>query len=138
MNVIDKLIFHKQDPVFEAAKDLLQQWKERSISDPRSLKLKLPADKWVKIIADDKNSAEMQCLKGGRLIIIRFPENSTPYSDKITSKVKNCTIVHGVIYDENDPKTSYVPGDRFKVFPSQDVRPYTKGGPALAVVELLE
>jgi len=138
MELIDKLIYHKKDPVFEAAKDLLCQAKDRIAKNPEKLKLNLPIDEWIKIVPGDKNSPEMQCFKGGKIVIIRFPENSTPYSDKLTSKVKNCTIIHGVIYDENDPKTTYVPGDRFKVFPSQDVMPYTKGGPALAVVELLE
>lgn len=137
VEIIDKLIFHKSDPVFEAAKDFLNQVKARIEDNSGKLHLNLPVDKWIKIIPDDKNTPEMQCFKGGEIVIIRFPANSTPYSDKLTTKVKDCTIVHGNIYDENDPSTIYGPGDRFKVYPSQDIRPHTIDGPALAVVKLI-
>lgn len=136
MNVIDKIILSKQDPVFEAAKDLLYQFRERLDGGENPVKIKLPIHKWVEIIPGDPRSPQMQCFEGGTRIIIRFPSNSTPYSDTITTKIKRCRVIFGTIYDLNNEENVFHNGDQFKVYPSKPVTPYTKDLPALAYVEL--
>jgi hypothetical protein len=136
MDVISRLIGHKQDPVFEAAKDLLVQFRERLENRDKPIDLKLPVHKWVEIFPGDPRSPQMQCFEGGTRIIIRFPSNSTPYCDTITTKVKKCRVFFGTIYDMNNPENKFENGDEFKVYPWSPVVPYTKDLPALAYVEL--
>jgi len=118
------------------AQDLVCQFRDKLNDSSKEIHLKFPKDVWVKIIEDDLFSPDIQCIKGGDIILIRFPSYSTPYSDKITTKVKNCTIVQGEIYDMNDHGKCYKSGDQFKIFPSDDIMPYTKENKALAVIEL--
>lgn len=143
MNLINRIILRKQDPVFTVAKKLIDDFNKRTENSVGTISAVFPYKEWFKVI-DDKNdefgrkSPEMMQIDDEGIMLISFPEKSKPYSDKITTKVKNCFIVKGVLYDENnpDPDFCYVAGDRFKVYPWQNVRPYTKDGPVLAIVEL--
>jgi len=137
MSVIDRILFQKQDPIFEAAKDLICQVKEKLSNPKKEIKLSLPRKNRIQIISGDKHSPWMTCFgEDNDFILIEFPTNSTPYQDKITKKVKECIILEGNIYDANNPDFIRGTGDKFEVYPWQNMAPYTKGTTCLAMVTL--
>jgi len=130
------LIYSKPNPIFLAANDLICQFRNKIDNPEKEISLVIPEGVWAPIIKGDKKSPLMQFQLNGRLVCIRFPKGSTPYSDKLTQKVKNCIVYGGSIFDENNPETEYKPGEYFKMCPWQDVRPYTKDEEVFAVINL--
>lgn len=137
-NVISKLINYKQDPVFEAAKDIIRQFSEKLDDPTKDVKLKLPIANQVYVYPKEKKvSPVLRCFgEDSQIILISFPPNSKPYEDHITQDVKNCLILEGTIYNANDPTFKMVMGDKFKVYPWDNIAPYTKDTPAVALVTL--
>ena len=137
MELISNLLTRKQDPIFEAAKEMLRAVKAKlDEGSDQEITVKLPAHKWIEIVPGDAHSPQMMCFEKGEKIIIRFPSNSTPYCDTLTKRVKKCLVFSGTIYDQNNPENIFRNGDEFKVYPRNPVVPYTKDLPALAYVEL--
>ena len=137
MSIIDKLLYQKQDPIFEMAKDLICQVREKLSNPEKEIKLKIPKKERIQIIPNDKNSPWMTCYGNeSDFIIIEFPSHSTPYQDKLTKKIKECLIIEGNIYDANNPDFIRGTGDKFEVYPWQNMAPYTKNTTCLAMVTL--
>jgi hypothetical protein len=137
MNVIDRLLYQKQDPIFDMAKDLICQVREKLDNPEKEIKLKFPKKNRIQIIPGDKHSPWMTCYgEESDIILIEFPTNSTPYEDQITTKVKECIILEGNIYDANNPDFMRGTGDKFEVYPWQNIAPYTKDTTCLAMVTL--
>lgn len=139
MGAIDKILFYKQDPVFEAAKDLLCQFKAKLDDPEKKVKLNLPLSKRILIYPDEPNvSPGLTCFGENKyFVLIDFPSNSKPYEDNLTDKVKECVILEGNIFDANNPSQKpWGTGDTFLIYPWQKVAPHTKNTTALALVTL--
>lgn len=137
MNAISKILLHKEDPIFIAAKELLAQFKTKLDNPSQEIRLKLPKNARMRIVPGDDSSPYMTCFgEQSDFILIEFPSWSTPYEDKFTTKIKECTILEGNIYDANNPDWIRGNGDKFEVYPWENIAPYTKGTPALAMVTL--
>lgn len=139
MGVLDKILFHKQDPVFTAAKDLLCQFKAKLDNPEKNIKLNLPLSERILIYPNEPMvSPGMTCFgEHKNFVLIDFPSNSKPYEDNLTTKVKECVILEGNIWDANNPEMKpWGTGDQFDIYPWQKVAPHTKDTPALALVTL--
>jgi hypothetical protein len=130
-------MMNREDPIFAAAKDLLCQFKEKLENPNKEIKLNLPKKTRIQIVPGDDSSPWMTCFgEMSDFILIEFPSYSTPYEDNFTKKIKECTILEGNLYDANNPKWIKGNGDKFEVYPWENIAPYTKATPALAMVTL--
>lgn len=134
---LSSLIYSKPDPVYVAARDILDQFRQKLDGNDISLKLNLPQKRRTKILKKVANSPWMTCYgKHGNLIVVEFPPFSEPYDDHLTNKVKECFIWDGQIFDANNPDMVFNEGKIYKIYPQENVMPYTKDRSAVAIITL--
>lgn len=111
----------KKNPIFEAAKA-----KVNALSDAfdNGIKKYLEQNKFFRIIHNDPNSPLIMGM-GDNKHLIYYPKNSTPYLHQFETSIKFVEILDGEIWDKLTGR-HYKVGDRFKIYPSDQIQPYTK------------
>ena len=111
----------KKNTIFEIAKQKLQAIKENIQSEV--IPMNLEKNKWFKVLPNEaKSPLIMKISEDSHLIY--YPANSVPYTHAIESKCKFVDILSGQVFDELSGKR-YITGQRFKIFPGDQLRPYT-------------
>ena len=132
-------IFRKKEEsaYYVAAKELI---KACNIALDTGLKFdfnSMPPEQWHPIFPNDRKSPRVTNV-GDNSKLIFYPKNSTPYTDIMTVKPKEVFVLEGNLYDENHPENIFQAKDKYRIFPNQNVRPYTKDEEALVFVKIVE
>lgn len=133
--VIDLLFGDRKDPIQTGAWKAIRGFQDtiRILSSDGILKtIALKNESLTRIIENDPNSPILINISEQKKLIY-YPENSTPYENKVGGKCKFIRVIDGCIYDENSDKTLKV-GDTLKVKPIDNFRPYTKNCKAIVEV----
>lgn len=118
----------KKNTLFDAALSKVGSLSDSiSNDDPKVIK-----NKWTRIIPDDPNSPTVMGM-GDNEHLIYYPPNSTPYHHQHEETVKNVEIISGEVHDLISGKT-FKAGDKFKVYSSDNIQPYTNETPAYVKV----
>lgn len=110
----------KKDPLFEVARHKVSAL---SSAFEKGVKPELEHNKFNKIIPNDPKSPLIMGMGANRHLIY-YPENSTPYLHKYETYIKYVEILHGEVIDQITGK-KYVQGQKFKIYPGDELKPYT-------------
>jgi hypothetical protein len=89
------------------------------------LDIKIDGNAFIKMYPKDDKSPAIYWINDFQYII-RYPENSKPYSHKFLDKCKFIECISGKIFDKNS-NIKLFKGDKLKVTPNDDFKPYTMG-----------
>lgn len=109
----------KKNTLFDAAMNKVSSLSKSLSNDSSDL---IP-NKWMQIIPEDPNSPMIMGI-GDNKHLIYYPPNSTPYLHKYETSVKFVEILSGYIKDLVSGK-EYKTGDKIKIYPGDNVQPYT-------------
>ena len=115
----------KKNTLFDAA---LSKVSALTIAIESGEKPYLEQNKFFQIVKDDPKSPMIMGM-GGNKHLIYYPANSTPYLHTYDTQIKYVEILAGEIFDKLTDK-KYIQGDRFKIYPGQEIEPYTKDAEA--------
>lgn len=135
-NVIDLLFRDEKSPLQKGFWSTIKGSKEylNLLSRDGLLKtIHLENESLVRIIENDPKSPLLINISENKKFIY-YPENSTPYENKVIGKCKFIKVVDGCIYDENSNSTLKA-GDKIKISPLDNYRPYTKNCKAIVEVQ---
>jgi hypothetical protein len=133
--VIDLLFGNKKDPIQLGAWKAIRSFENtlKILSQDGFIRtIHLQNETLVKRFEDDPNSPILINISEDKKLIY-YPENSTPYQDKIINKCKFIKVLDGCIYDKNS-RNILRKGDTLKIKPIDDYRPYTKDCKAIVEV----
>jgi hypothetical protein len=126
--VFDWLFPQKRDILYETAiestKALTSLFK---LYREGELDIKIDDHAFIKIFPHDPASPAIYWIDDNQYLI-RYPENSTPYSHRFEKKCKYIECISGRIYDKNS-NTKLFKGDKIKVTPQDNFIPYTMNEP---------
>lgn len=111
----------RRNPIFEAAKAKVEALSNAFVSGS---KVHLDQNRFYRIIGNDPNSPLIMGM-GEKRHLIYYPKNSTPYLHEHETSIKYVEILDGEIWDKLSGK-SYTAGDSFKLYPTDQIEPYTK------------
>lgn len=103
---------------------VLDRTKQLNESFSNEVHPKLSQNKFMRIIEGDKNSPLIMGL-GENKHLIYYPKNSTPYLHRYETSIKFVEVLSGEIYDELTGR-KFVKDDQFKIYPEDQIKPYTK------------
>ena len=111
----------KKNILFEAAKSKVSALKDAFVD---GVKQSLEQNKFFQIIPNDPKSPMIMGM-GENKHLIYYPKNSTPYLHQYETSIKVVQILGGEIWDKMTEKV-YKVGDIIKVYPGENLQPYTK------------
>lgn len=111
----------KANHIFDAAKAKVEALSNAFESGS---KVHLDQNRFYRIIENDPNSPLIMGMGENRHLIY-YPKNSTPYLHEHETSIKYVEIIDGEIWDKLTEKV-YRAGDKFKLYPTDSIEPYTK------------
>lgn len=84
----------------------------------------LEQNRFFRIIENDPKSPLIMGMGSNRHLIY-YPSYSSPYVHQYETSIKDVEILDGEIWDKLTQKR-YKAGDKFKIYPGEQIEPYTK------------
>lgn len=119
------IFFEKRNSLFDAALSKVEALNNALQAD---VKTHLEQNKFFKIEPQEENSPLIMGM-GGNKHLIYYPKNSFPYLHSYETLIKYIEVLDGTLFDELTGRV-FKKGEKFKIYPGEEIKPYTKNSEA--------